>query len=232
MFSPPLNAWHQHTNTGNQPAKYVAVTDAPLIFNIYHNDKFVFNTNFTFEDRYNAEADYFSKVGKREAPGKRPVWTGAYMRDVREPYPPTIAEFGEGFGTLPFQLSGNSMAGHLGRIDLGVYKKPHRHHAGAHLIIVQGAGYALMWKEWGDRVKVGFRKGSIYSPPEGWWHTHCGTGTQLIKQIALRCSIPGIGKIYKQRVGIKQGGDMLDREDEDPRIKQLFEEELKKKRLK
>ncbi len=232
LFSPPLNVWHQHSNTGNQPARYVAVTNAPLIFNIYRNPDFIFGTDFIFRDRYDNEPNYFDGKGKfidNPRWPSWPTWAGGYILDVRQPYLTSSAEYGKGYGVLEVALSGNGMGSHLAQIEVGTYKKVHRHAGGAHLIIAEGTGYALMWQDWDRRVRVGFQKGTVYSPPEGWWHTHFNTGSQVVKQVALRCGIPGIGKTYRSSLGIKKGGDMLDHEDEDPAIRSLFEQELRKK---
>ena len=229
LFSPPLNVWHQHINTGKQPVKYVAVTDAPLVFNTYGNEDFIFGDNFMFKDRYNGQADYFDGKGRML---NKTTWAGGFIPDARKPFLDETTEYGQGFKVLSVELSENKMGSHLAQIEVGVYKKPHRHAAGAHLIITEGTGYALMWYDWDKKVKADFQRGTIYCPPEQWWHTHCNTGSQPVKQIALRCGIPGIGKIYQQRLGIKKGGDMLEREDEPPQVRKLFEDELAKKGLK
>jgi len=225
LFSPPLNTWYQHANTGDQPAKYMAVTNAPLIFDIYRNPDFIFNTNFAFKDRYNYEPDYFDGKGRMV---DDVTWEGGFIPDVRSPHLSSNTHYGKGFGIVEVVMSANSMEAHLAQVEAGNYKKPHRHAGGAHILISEGTGFAVMWE--GDKkVKADFKKGSIYSPPEGWFHTHCNTGTQPVRQVALRSGIPGIGKIYKQRVPIKQGGDLLEREDEPPWLRELVEEELKKK---
>ncbi|MBI4335001.1 MAG: cupin domain-containing protein [Chloroflexi bacterium] len=228
LFSPPVNVWHELRNTGDQPAKIVAVTDAPLVFNMYRNPRFVFNSGFVFRDRYDDEPDYFDGVGRMV---DRQTWAGGFIQDVRKPYLGPRVEHGPGYGVVQVELSRNGMGTHVAQIDVGSYKKPHRHAAGAHLIVVEGTGYALMWDTWDRRVKADFQKGTIYCPPEGWFHTHCNTGAQVVKHVALRCGIPGIGKIYQQRLSIKHGGDMLDRDEEDPAVKRLFEEEMKKAQL-
>ncbi|MBI4334010.1 MAG: cupin domain-containing protein [Chloroflexi bacterium] len=229
LFSPPLNIWHQHTNTGDQPAKYLAVTNAPLIFNIYRNPDFIFSTDFDFEDRYRGGPDYFGGAGKMV---DSLTWAGGFVPDVRKPFLLSTAEYGSGYEVLQLALSGNTTRAHLAQVEVGTYKKPHRHHAGAHLIIVEGTGYALMWQDWDKRIKADFQKGTIYCPPEGWWHTHCNTGTQVVKQVALKSAIRGTGKIYRSTLGVTKGGDMLDRDEEDPAVRRLFEEELARKGLK
>lgn len=234
LFSPPLNAWHQHTNTGDQPAKYVAVTDAPMVFNIYRNPDFIFNSKFVFKDRYNGEAGYFDGTGKSEAfrGVEKNLWIAGLVPNVHEFHPPTIPAFGKGFGSIQLGLSGNGTGAHLARIDVGSYKKPHRHWAGAHLVITQGEGMVVMWLDWDKKVTMGFKKGSIYCPPENWWHTHGNTGAEEVKQIALRGEIAKMGTMYHSRLSVSKGGDMLERNEEPPELRQLFEEELAKKGLK
>src|SRR5437868_10234290 len=47
MFAIPLNCWHQQFNGyGQAPARYVAVTDAPPVINLYEDVEFVFNCHY------------------------------------------------------------------------------------------------------------------------------------------------------------------------------------------
>ncbi|HSV23304.1 MAG TPA: hypothetical protein VLJ17_09765 [Xanthobacteraceae bacterium] len=67
LFAVPLNTWHQHFNgSGREPVRYVAVTNAPPVINLYEDIDFVFGTKHDFRDRFNGEPDYFSAKGEQK----------------------------------------------------------------------------------------------------------------------------------------------------------------------
>jgi hypothetical protein len=45
VFALPLNAWNQHFNgQGNEPARFFSVNSMPIVFNLFHDVDFIFNT--------------------------------------------------------------------------------------------------------------------------------------------------------------------------------------------
>src|SRR5438093_3059543 len=67
LFAIPLNTFHQHFNgSGREPARYVAVTNAPSVINTFGEVEFVFGCDYDFKSRFDGSADYFSRKGEQK----------------------------------------------------------------------------------------------------------------------------------------------------------------------
>jgi hypothetical protein len=44
VIGPPLNAWRQHLNRGATPARFVSMTNAPVVIDLSHNEDFIYRT--------------------------------------------------------------------------------------------------------------------------------------------------------------------------------------------
>ncbi|HET8563657.1 MAG TPA: ethanolamine ammonia lyase-activating protein, partial [Candidatus Binatia bacterium] len=83
LFSPPLNAWHQHFNAqGTETARFVALTDAPQMINRFRNIDFIFSNGFAFRDRFNGEDGYYNGKGREVASHR--TWEANFIADVRD----------------------------------------------------------------------------------------------------------------------------------------------------
>jgi mannose-6-phosphate isomerase-like protein (cupin superfamily) len=236
LFSPPLNAWHQHFNvSGNKPVRYLAVTLAPPVMNTFHNTDFIFNNSFQFLDRYRGQEDYFSgEGGLYKAPDSRmKIWGTNFVPDIQNIDLHLWKERGAGGKSLFFELSENSMASHISRFPVGTYKKAHRHHAGAHVILLSGEGYTLMWSEGGPIQRYDWKAGSMVVPPEMWWHQHFNVGREPATYLAIHGRISkkhrSGPKRWQSDIDVKKGGDQIEYEDQNPYITKLFEEETAKR---
>jgi oxalate decarboxylase/phosphoglucose isomerase-like protein (cupin superfamily) len=231
LFAIPLNCWHQHFNgSGQVPARYVAVTNAPPVINLYEDLDFVFNTKHDFRDRFNGEPDYFAAKGDQE---------GFLLRTNFVPDAvnlPLIAakERGAGGGHIRFNMAKGSMNSHISQFPVGTYKKAHAHGPGAHVIILSGEGYTLMWPEGEEPRRYDWQVGTMIVPPNMWFHQHFNTGTAPARYLAFKhegVAIRNSQGVPKAWISRRNGGNQIDYADEQPLIRTLFAEELAKRGL-
>ena len=79
-FAMPPNAWHQHFNlSGDEPARYFAMTAAPRVIDTFKSLDFVFNNDHVFTDFFNDEEGFFKQA---ERPNRRGSWETNYIADV------------------------------------------------------------------------------------------------------------------------------------------------------
>ena len=233
LFAIPLNATYQHFNaSGQQPVRYMAVTNAPTVIRLFHNDDFVFNTPYQFTDRYSGDGNYFSGEGKLY---KKRIWETNFVADTRTMQLHEWKERGGGGTNVMLELAQNSMGAHISQFQIGTYKKAHRHGPGAHVIILDGVGFSLLWKEGDEEYKkCDWKPNSVVVPPENWFHQHFNTGPQPARYLALRFSGIKFRQASKSSqtdgadVSVKLGGWQIEYEDEDPRIHQIFEADCRK----
>jgi oxalate decarboxylase/phosphoglucose isomerase-like protein (cupin superfamily) len=248
LFALPLNSWHRLVNGGRQPVKFLAVTNAPLIMDVFHNEDFVFNCPYVFSDRYSGADGFFNVGQKRYESGMQHIWETNFIMDIQSADLDQREVKGAGVRITQFELSGNGLIGHLAQWPAGRYHKAHYHGAGAILLGLQSSGYVLLWSKeagvqpyqngrGGEVVEVKWKEGSVYCPPGGWFHQHFNTGPQGARHLALRYGsrIHPIGfKIADKRsedgvyIDVKRGGTLIEYADEDPQIRRHYEDEMRK----
>jgi quercetin dioxygenase-like cupin family protein len=235
LFAIPINATYQHFNgSGQEPARYVSVTSAPTVVRMFHNEDFIFNNPFRFTDRFSDIDGYFNGDGKLFAKRFRHVWETNFVPDVHTMQLHTWAQRGGGGANIMLELADNSMGAHISEFAIGMYKKAHRHGPGAHVIILDGVGYSLLWEgEKDERRKCAWKPGTVIVPPDNWFHEHFNTGPEPARYLALRFSGLKHRQAYNIQAGegadvsLKEGGWQIEYEDEDPAIHKEFEAELK-----
>ena len=249
LFSPPLNSLHRLLNYGNEPAIFLAVTTAPMVLDHYHNEQFVFTNDFSFNDRYDGEATYFEPTNERylATNNRQWIWETNFIPDARNAQIDAQEQKGAGVNITQFEISSNTLIGHLAEWPVGRYHKAHFHGGGAVLVVLRSEGYSLMWPNhlgtrpyengFGDQVvRVDWVPGSVFSPPTNWFHQHFNTGPEAALQLALRCGsqkFPLGIRVAPIRAGVytsvKEGGTLIEYGDEDPAIRQTYEAELARK---
>ena len=127
LFAIPLNCWHQHFNgSGREPARFVSVTNAPIVINLYEDIDFIFGTKYDFKGRFNGEPDYFS--AKDETKGF--LLATNFVPDAVNLPLITAKERGAGGGHIRFNFAKSSLNSHISQFPIGTYKKAHAHGPG------------------------------------------------------------------------------------------------------
>jgi hypothetical protein len=253
LFSPPLNTCYQLYNVGSTPVTYLAVNDAPMMIDLIHDIDFIFANPYVFKGRYDpTDAEYFTRDERYMQGNSGMVWRTNFIDNVQEALVDAQEAKGAGVKITVFDMAQNSLAGHLTEWPVGRYHKAHHHAGGAILLIARSEGYSIMWpQELGVRpyqnhfedqiVTVEWGPYSVFSPPTKWFHQHFNTGRETARQLAFRPGgssenptgfrrsgnryVPGKGQgVY---VSYRDGGALIEYEDEDPFIKPDFEKRLK-----
>jgi uncharacterized RmlC-like cupin family protein len=236
LFALPLNACYQHFNgSGAEPARYIAVTTAPIMMNLIRNDDFMFDNAAVFPERYNSEADFFSG--------------DMHMEDYNLWDFPSEIAFSNFFADIhavpmhpmnrapdsqasSFEVGNGVLGAHMAEFPGGSFTNLHRHGPGAHVLWLSGEGYSLIFPDGGEKVKADWGPGSILVPPSWWWHQHCVVSHEPAQYLALKLSSKRFKVNSLSRgtmLSTRKGGNMLHLEDFPPgllaELRQLFEAE-------
>jgi mannose-6-phosphate isomerase-like protein (cupin superfamily) len=231
MFAIPLNARHQFFNAqSDSKARFYVVSSAPLLMNLFHDNDFIFNNPYVFTNRFDGRQDFFD--GGQATDGR--VWETNFVEDVRTFPLLDWKERGGGGINRRFELANSTLTCHVSQFPVGTYKKAHRHGPGANVIIIAGQGYSMLWEEGREkeRVKIDWSVGGLLVPPDMWFHQHFNTGAEPAKYLAVRWGsrnyplFKKVGERGKVYISVKEGGNQIEYEDEEPVIRRTFEEEL------
>lgn len=257
-FALPPNARHQfHNLSGDEPARYFAMTAAPRVIDTFQNLDFVFNNPYPFTDRFNGEEGYFKENFTQSSGGRMATNFIADLIKLK-PAPATVEEIqararagivnqrgGVGGGRPRGDGDGEGEGGYGGRIAFvnatvrcgysfgsqpGVHTAAHRHGPGIHVLTLGGHGYSYLWAEGEEPMRVDWGPGTVFVPPEGWWHAHFNTGPEGWDWLRMGWGTdkpkPG-GRQYVY-TSLREGGDQIALDEENPRFHREFEEEIAK----
>jgi oxalate decarboxylase/phosphoglucose isomerase-like protein (cupin superfamily) len=232
MFAIPLNAWHQHFNgSGQDVVRFVAVTNGPSVMNLYDDPSFVFNTTYDFPNRFAGEPDYFSP--KTEPEGF--LLPTNFVPDAVNLPLISAKERGAGGGHIRFNMAKGSMSSHISQFPVGTYKKAHAHGPSAHVIILSGEGYSLMWPEGEEPKRYDWQVGSMIVPPNKWFHQHFNSGKTPARYLAFKHEVALIRNsqgVPTAWISRRVGGEQIDYADETPEVRNMFSESLAKHGIK
>lgn len=237
LFAVPLNAKYRHFNaSGQEPARIVVACNLPAVLNLFHDEAFVFDNPRRFPQR-EGDQRHFSGEGEFvPVRSGRHYWETNFVPDLETLHLEDYVGRGAGGTNVKLILADGTMHAHVSEVPAGRYKKGHRHGPDVHVFCVCGTGYSLLWYDGEpDFVRVDWRHGVVYAPPDQMFHQHFPTS-----QINARYLAIGHGSLrypFTQSmrqiflgsdVDVKRGGNQIEYADQDPRIHQIYLEELAK----
>jgi quercetin dioxygenase-like cupin family protein len=248
----PRNTWHRMFNGGSEPVIFLAVTTAPEVMNALQDLDFVFNTERDFMDLYEDGDQYFVPTDDRRtlktSRYSQVYWKTNMIPDAHRAIVDDAHHKVSGGQLTGYRMGERFPRGHISEWPAGRYHKAHYHGPGAILLGLDGEGYVTAWDSKlgprpyqdgrGDEViKVNWRRNSIYSPPNAFFHQHLNTGASPARHIAVYGTrLPlGVHELeledggYRGHLTYREGGTLIEYEDEDPRIRQDFEAAIRPK---
>jgi uncharacterized RmlC-like cupin family protein len=237
LFALPLNAEYQHFNgSGRDRARLSSTNNLPMVLNLFHNEEFVFQNPFSFPEREGRES-FFSGDGEfiPKTPGRH-MWETNFVPDLTRFDLVKWEKRGAGGSNIMFVLADGTMHAHCSEMPVGTYKKAHRHGADFHVSCISGTGYSLLWYE-DDRdfVRVDWKHGVAFAPPDGMYHQHFNTSSEPARYLAIALGGLRYPLLAEKRavfsgmdVNVRDGGAQIEYEDQDPRIHRIYLEELRK----
>jgi quercetin dioxygenase-like cupin family protein len=156
------------------------------MINIFHNEDFIFRNPFNFRDRFH-EGDEFLRYNKHMA---ERYWETNLVPDVNQFPLDDFPMKGKGVRHMRFTLADTTYGCHVSEFPPGCRSTFHRHGPGAVIIITQGEGYVMLWKDGEERQRHDFKVGTVYSPNDLMWHGHFNTGKGTMRHFAIRGDSP------------------------------------------
>ena len=244
LFAVPMNCSFRLVNATLSPALLLVGSTAPYMINIFKNDKFVFDNNFDFRERYDGEADFFDWNRETFATPdlSRAMWKTNLIPDIQRCELPLDNQRSPGYRRTELHMANGHFECFVGEHVSGRYSKAHAHSSGAVLICVRGEGYTYNWPvtvgitPWksGNAAAVETVEyvpgGMVAAAPGGgnWYHQHFGIGREPLRVLVFRSGLPGRRWTeYSGRAGhptgwlnanLEEGGKSIGYHAEDPYI--------------
>jgi hypothetical protein len=195
---------------------------------------FFFNNPYVNRSLYNADGSpfYAEAVAQRVIRGvngrpgetqEHSEWAGSFFPDMRA-WDKLDSYKGRGAGgrVVWVRFPNAPSWAHMSVFPAQTYKKAHRHGPGVVIVIPAGEGYSVMWPEGQEKVIIHWHEGSVFVPPDRWFHQHFNVGSGPGRYLALHPAGQSMGTERVQ----DPSRDQIEYPDEEPFIREYFESQL------
>jgi quercetin dioxygenase-like cupin family protein len=222
LFCLPRHSWHQLSNArGDQPARVLNYNYLPAAMSTLPDPDLVFDNPYEKPELlYGKEGEEFYVYWRTNFVPDMSAW------DKLD----TLPNRGAGGHVVYIQFPGAEMSCHMSVFDPQLYKKAHKHGPGRVIVIPKGEGYSVLWPGSpfmepladAERAVCPWREGTIFVPPQNWYHQHFNTGSGEARYLALGPLRQFGGDPYRHQIEYPQ---------EDAWTREYFESELAKRGL-
>ena len=230
IFLLERNRYHQFSNTrGDLPVRLLHYNYLPLAMSTIPDPAFFFNNPYDAPE--SAGGEFYSEakaVPRADRRGRRGfLWRGNFFPDMQSWDQLDSNETrGAGGHSVYIQFPGSEMSSHMSVFAPQLYKKAHRHGPGRVIVIPAGEGYTILWEEGKEKIVVPWQEGSALVPPNRWFHQHFNVGGSKARYLALHPPRQFHG--YTDESVGDLSNDQIEYVDEEPWVREKFEEELAK----
>jgi oxalate decarboxylase/phosphoglucose isomerase-like protein (cupin superfamily) len=231
LFLIPRGATRQFSNArGDQPLRLLHNSYLPVAMSLEPDPDFFFNNPYPHPELLQPKDDELYAVAKRASGmGRGATWYGNFFTDMGawEDLVPHRQRGGGGH-VVDVSFPHSQMGGHMSVFPPGTYKKGHRHGPGRVIVIPAGEGYSIMWPEGGEKVIAPWHEGSMFTPPDRWFHQHFNTSVTPARYLAL-APLPQFNG-HSEKVE-DRARDQIEYPREESWIREMFTDELGKRGL-
>jgi mannose-6-phosphate isomerase-like protein (cupin superfamily) len=180
----PSNAWHKHYNADpDRPALQLAFKNTRLLRKLFHSRDFVYQNDFRFHDRYDDDADYWTR---REPGNHGKLRVNLISNVVAESVTPDPSA-GEGVGIARFSMGGHRTIDHaLVEIGVGGHVREHQHLAEEAMLILAGSGRTELRAADGREIAIDWTAGDLLAPPFGVRRKHVQKGDVPVRYLRIQ----------------------------------------------
>lgn len=234
MFIVPRNYHYTISNMqGDKVVRLLHYNYFPLALSAVGDPEFFFDNPFAGEDVMAKESEFYSEAkmvtdsSKWNVWNRRVFWYGNFFPDMRAwDKLDENKKRGAGGHSVFIEFPNSELSCHMSVFASRTYKKAHRHGPGRVIVIPAGEGYSILWEEGKEKIVVPWHEASVFVPPNKWFHQHFNAGTTPARYLAFHPPMQFHG--YAEKVE-DRAKDQIEYTQEDPFVRQKFEEELAKR---
>jgi quercetin dioxygenase-like cupin family protein len=247
LFRIAPNIHYRLVNGTGRRALLIAANNAPGMFNMFRDRRFIFENDHPFPQFYGGQGFYNPGDRIVATPyNKRAAVRANFFPDIIRCELPLDNQRAPGYRRITPMWHGfeNEQTGFIAEYPIGRYSMAHYHESGAVLVCLDGEGYTYNWPRelgftpWKDghesevRIVDYVAGGLVAAAPGGgqWFHQHFGVGDKPLRLCNFWGGPNARPDEYLNRVtGVsalattREGGQSIDYRDEDPYVRAHFE---------